>query len=109
MGDSYTVDTGVLRQVAGSLGSQASDAGTLLDRADAADVPSGSWGLLGHALGLHELYTDVRDQADASLNGIQDFLQWSSQTLADTAGQYDEHEQSTASAFRSLAGEKAGS
>lgn len=102
MSDSFSVDTGVLRQVAGRLGGQASEAESLLDRARAADVPPGSWGLLGHELGLDDRYSGVRDQADATLSRIQDFLTWSASTLNLTATQYDEHEQVTAASFRAL-------
>ena len=83
MADSYTVDTDVLRHVASSLGGQASSAQRLIDGTKAGsvtgDAAGGSWGTLGEALGLNELYTAVHDQADRTLTRIHDFLLWSSQ------------------------------
>lgn len=100
--DSYSVDPGVLRAVAASLNGRADEAGQLLRAAKQADVPSTSWGLLGHELGLYDLYTEVRDQADAGLARIHDFLAWAARNLTDTAGDYEEHERSTARAFARL-------
>ncbi|SDJ43326.1 hypothetical protein SAMN05444157_3340 [Frankineae bacterium MT45] len=102
--DSYSVDTGVLREVAGNLGGQASSAQSLVNRAGTTDVPAGSWGTLGYSLGLPDLYTQVRDQADSTLNRIHDFLLWSSQTLSRTAADYDNQEASTVRHFRAIGG-----
>lgn len=100
--DSFTVDPAALREVAGSLTGQADEAGELLGAATHADVPSASWGLLGHELGLYDLYAEVRNQADASLSRIHEFLAWAAQNLSDTAGDYEEHERSTARRFAGI-------
>ncbi len=104
MSDSYSVDTDALRGLAKSLDGRASETENLVGKTKTAEVPTGSWGELGASLGLSELYSGVRDQADATLSRIRDFLQWTAQNLADTAGRYDDHEETTASTFRSLGG-----
>lgn len=101
MADRYTVDTDVLRDVAGSLGGQASRSRELPGRDTG--LPSGAWGRLGHEFGLPELYTEVRGQAETSLVRIHGFLDWAAQTLSATAGHYDEQEQAVARRFAHLA------
>lgn len=98
----YAVDPIALRDVARSLHGRAGEAGEFVHAAQGADVPSASWGLLGHELGLYELYADVRDQADASLTTIADFLAWAAQNLTDTAGDYEEQDRAAAAAFTRL-------
>ena len=103
-GDSYAVDPAALREVARSLSGQADEAGELVRAARSADVPSASWGLLGHELGLYDLYAEVRDEADASLARISEFLGWAAQNLTDTAGTYEEQDRAAAAAFTGLDG-----
>ena len=98
----YAVDPAALRDIARSLHGRADEADELVRAAKDADVPSASWGLLGHELGLYDLYAEVRDQADASLTRIAEFLAWAAQNLTETAGDYEEQDHAAAAAFARL-------
>ncbi len=104
MADDYSVDTGVLRQVADFLDGQATGSQSLVDRARSTDVPPLAWGELGRDFGLHDLYGEVREQADVTLHRIQDFLGWAAQNLTATAGEYDDHEVAVAARFEEIGG-----
>lgn len=101
-GPDYAVDPAALRDVARSLNGRADEAGELVQAAKGADVPSASWGLLGHEFGLYDLYAEVRDQADAGLTTIANFLAWAAQNLTETAGDYEDQDRAAAAAFARL-------
>ena len=102
MSDAFSVVVAALREVAAKLNGRADDAGELAAAAGRTDVPAASWGLLGHELGLPELYAEVRDQAEAGLGRIHDFLAWAGRNLTATAGDYEEHEDATSRSFTAL-------
>ncbi|MBW8801315.1 MAG: hypothetical protein JF597_49545 [Streptomyces sp.] len=102
MTDAFSVDVSALRTVAAALNGRADDAGDMVAAARQTDVPSASWGPLGHELGLDELYAEVRDTAESGLGRIHEFLAWAGRNLTETAGDYEEHEHTTARTFTVL-------
>jgi hypothetical protein len=100
--DAFSVDVAALREVAARLNGTADETGELAAAARQADVPSGSWGLLGAELGLPDLYAEVRGQAESGLARIHEFLAWAGHNLTETAGDYEEHDRSTARTFAGL-------
>ena len=102
MSDAFEVDVRALRDVAAGLNGRADDAGDLVAAARQVDVPSASWGPLGHELGLDGLYAEVRDAAESGLGRIHEFLAWAGRNLTETAVGYEEHEHATARAFTGL-------